>query len=307
MSTIRKDHFISGKSLNIQGSVEKKLELLELEKLIIENDITCLQETWLTDSTDIEINGYKINRSDRGSHKKKNTGSGGVVFVYKQHLKRGLKNIKSKISDVLWLKLCKTYFGLENDIYLCNCYVPLSNSVLHKECIQGYFDVLKTEIAEFSVLGDIVLIGDLNARTGDLRENYSLIDENNDQDIVETNIFITARDNAVSNDLLSRVNEDITINPFGRKLMNLLNETHLIIVNGRKLGDYTGRKTCYTYNGSSTVDYCIVSSQLFCNILRLNVLYQDWFSDHCPITTALKINNIINPPKKTANKITDFR
>ncbi len=61
--------------------------------------------------------------------------------------------------------------------------------MLHKECIQGYFDVLKTEIGEFSVLGDIALIGDLNARTGDLRENYALIDENNDQDIVETNII----------------------------------------------------------------------------------------------------------------------
>ncbi len=41
-----------------------------------------------TDSTDIEINGYKIYRSDRGSHKKKNTGSRGAVFFYKQHLER---------------------------------------------------------------------------------------------------------------------------------------------------------------------------------------------------------------------------
>ncbi len=179
--------------------------------------------------------------------------------------------------------------------------------MLHKECIQGYFDVLKTEIAEFSVLDDIVLIGNLNSHTGDLRENYALIDENNNQDIVETICFITAGDNTVSNDLPSCVNEDITINTFGRKLMNLINETHLIIVNGRKVRDYTGRKTCYTYNGSSTVDYCIVSSQLFCNILRLNVLDQDWFSDHCPITTALKINNIINPPKNKGNKITDFK
>ncbi len=76
--------------------------------------------------------------------------------------------------------------------------------MLLKECIQGYFDVLKTEIAEFSVLGDIVRIGDLNARTGDLREIYVLIDENNDQDIVETNIFITAGDNTASSDGLCK-------------------------------------------------------------------------------------------------------
>ncbi len=186
--------------------------------------------------------------------------------------------------------------------YLYNCYVPPSNSVLHKECIQGHFDVLKTEITEFSVLSDIVLIGDLNACTGDLRENYALIDENNDQDIVETNIFITAGDNTVSNDLPSCVNEDITINPFGRKLINLLNETHLIIVNGRKLGDYTGRKTCYTYNGSSTVDYVIVSSQLF--VTFLDLMYLIKIGSRIP---ALKINNIINPPKNNANKITDFK
>ncbi len=54
-------------------------------------------------------------------------------------------------------------------------------------------------------------------------------------------------------------------------------------------------------------NYCIVSSQLFCNILRLNVLDQDWFSDHGPITTALKINNIINLPNNKVNKTTDFK
>ncbi len=74
-----------------------------------------------------------------------------------------------------------------NDIFLCNCYTV---SVLNKECTQGYLDVLKIEIAELSVLGDIMLIWDVIARTGDLiRENYTKVMETDDQIFTEACIY----------------------------------------------------------------------------------------------------------------------
>ena len=57
--------------------------------------------------------------------------------------------------------------------------------------------------------------------------------------------------------LSQRHNEDVTVNKYGRNLMNIIEQSHLIILNGRVLGDLKGSKTCHKYNGSSTVDYMI--------------------------------------------------
>ena len=63
-----------------------------------------------------------------------------------------------------------------------------------------------------------------------------------------------------------------------------------MIVNGRKLGDTIGNKTCYKYNGSSTVDYFITTYTLLSKILNIQINNQTWYSDHIPITLIIKTN-----------------
>lgn len=94
-------------------------------------------------------------------------------------------------------------------------------------------------------------------------------------------------------ELLQRFNDDVVINRLGRALLSLLNETKLMIVNGRKLGDTTGKKTCYKYNGSSTVDYYIATANLFGDITNMNVENQTWYSDS-PLSLNLKIGRELN-------------
>lgn len=45
------------------------------------------------------------------------------------------------------------------------------------------------------------------------------------------------------------------------------------ILNGRTLGDMLGKFTCFTSNGSSVVDYAIVSESVLNSILYFNVSY----------------------------------
>ena len=76
------------------------------------------------------------------------------------------------------------------------------------------------------------------------------------------------------------------------------------------MGDSFGEKTCYTHNGSSTVDYFILSDPLLSKIEYLKVRPQTWFSDHSPLELSLRLDirpttNVQIPLKKLTSYIWD--
>ena len=284
-------------SQNIQGGLIRKLDFNDFSNIVHKFDIFCMQESWLTENNSVTINGYDMFRSERKKAKK--LSSGGVIILFKSHLSKGMTKIKSNYEDFVWAKLDKNFFGLENDVYLCNCYIPPSNSNMHLVRNNDPFDILEQEILEFGNLGDVIILGDTNSRTGRLQEQYS--DHFNPY-----NDNITINDNYDYEPLI-RGNEDSTINEFGRKLFNVLENTHLLILNGRMVGDLNGVKTCHTYNGSSTVDYGIVSLNLASEIHIFKVLSQQWYSDHNPIYLELKINRNVHETSIDIELTKNFR
>ena len=56
-----------------------------------------------------------------------------------------------------------------------------------------------------------------------------------------------------------RNNNDRKIAGQCKALIDLINSAHLTIANGRTLGDLQGKFTCHHWNGSSCVDYGIMS------------------------------------------------
>jgi endonuclease/exonuclease/phosphatase (EEP) superfamily protein YafD len=63
----------------------------------------------------------------------------------------------------IWFKLEKDFFGLEKDLFICACYIPPLNSPYYKDD----FSILEDEISHLSGKGNILVIGDLNARIAD--------------------------------------------------------------------------------------------------------------------------------------------
>lgn len=61
------------------------------------------------------------------------------------------------------------------------------------------------------------------------------------------------------------------------------------MLNGRFRGDSLGYFTFFKSNGTITVDYMLVSGQLFHNI-RFNVLPPNELSDHSLISTSIETN-----------------
>ena len=63
------------------------------------------------------------------------------------------------------LKLKKQAFSLEQDVYLCGCYVPRAPSNSPK-VIENPFELIENDIVKRQDDCDVLLLGDMNSRTG---------------------------------------------------------------------------------------------------------------------------------------------
>ena len=116
-------------------------------------------------------------------------------------------------------------------------------------------------------------MGDFNARKGNLLD--SSVDSNNDFHL--TDISEIADINVGAQAFVKMHSLDQTVNKYGR-----------CILNGRTRGDMLRKFTCYKSNGSSVIDYAIVSSPLMKQVTYFSVLPLSVYSCHCPISFALK-------------------
>ena len=88
------------------------------------------------------------------------------------------------------------------------------------------------------------------------------------------------------------------MNQTGRWLLEKCIDNQLFILNGRTLGDLIGQFTFHTPRGSCTVDYFIASRTLSNCIHSMRVHDLSIFSDHCMISTKIKLfNDICNDDK----------
>ena len=65
-------------------------------------------------------------------------------------------------------KLGKSFFNLEEGIYVCSAYIPPANSRYYGKSEIDPYDELQTQLPNYSKLGKIILMGDFNARKGNL-------------------------------------------------------------------------------------------------------------------------------------------
>ncbi len=275
-------------SHNIQGGVERKLSIEDIKYSIECNDVVFLQETWLVESKQLHVDGFSIFRSDRGKHKKQNTGSGGVVTLYKNNISKGLTKITSRHRDFLWTKFDRKFFNMKSDLYIVNAYIPPENSPVHHDTNYNIMELLFEEICTYSKLGNVGIVGDLNSRTGSIQEK--LQGHHVDMDLNQIHLQGELQDIT----LPIRQNRDRVSNDFGRRLVEHMEQNNLAFVNGRILGDCRGEKTCYNSNGSSTVDYFIFPYEFLTMVDYMEVRPATWYSDHCPLELLLNVEVPVN-------------
>ena len=275
-------------SWNINGIASKtnnKLTDPEFIKKISQHDIVLLIET-KNCPPQIHVPGYNHHNLHRQQLSTAKTISGGILVLYKEQHRSGIEILKSNSDDYLWLKLKKEHFNTDNDIYLCAVYDPPPQSTYSQRITKDPLELIEEEIIKYSQSGQILLMGDFNARISDAPD-YIMNDDDEYLPIYD--------DYTYDQTIHTRYSQDKVIDSRGKHLLEICIGNKMRILNGRCLGDTLGSYTCHTYNGSSVVDYAVASESLYKNIIYFNVQkFDGCLSDHCLISLMLRINNPIN-------------
>ena len=125
----------------------------------------------------------------------------------------------------------KSFFELDKDLYLGTVYIsPNTSQVIDQELL----DDIESEIVNFTLKGDVILQGDFNARTGSMQEFAVHDDDNQFLEIPE--------DYEIDTENYRYSQDENTTNSRGRILIDLCTALSLRILNGRVVGDLTGKK-----------------------------------------------------------------
>ena len=269
-----------------------KLEHVDFVNILNCSDILVLIETWKTNEkrkiTDAN-SGYMEFNVCRPSVKSARRGSGGITVLLRKQLSDYLCFVKSHENGIVWFKVIQQSYD-QCDIYLCYIYIPPKDSFRNVVTDEDLFDLLYTDVIKYNAIGKVIIYGDMNARCGNLSD---YIDYNfNDRDDLDDILFTREE-----HDVKQRTSEDKKINHYGKRLIDLCIANNLLIVNGRSVSDPTGSCTCYTYNGSSVVDYMLCNKDLI-DCIDLKVDDINSLSDHCMLRTFLSVSTFFEAEQK---------
>ena len=280
---------IQGLHSSIFGQKSGNPEFMESMKGV---DVIVLTETWCqTDQLTHCPLGYTevMVPSVKGKNIRRGRTSGGILVWYKENLSSQITPEKQGKSHI-WLKLDKSLGITDRDLYLCALYIPPVDSPYFDDNI---FETLSSEITHFQAQGNVILFGDLNARTG--IEPDVLDPKGNDHVFGRTPLFTTPT-------LPHRNNLDSAMNQSGREVVHLCRASGLYIVNGRFRGDSLGRFTYSSALGSSVVDYAITDMDPS-TISAFTVRQQSPLSDQSQINLFLKLSAQINDIEREPSKL----
>ena len=283
---------VNGLGRNIKRGPENrrktKIDQAEISEILKNNEIIFLLETWLKDEKEISDNSVKEFKS-YGTYRKLrvvNRGNGGILCFIKCSIQEGVSYEDSESDDLLWIKLDKNYFGINEDLYICGVYISPdeNNAAVYEHLHKKPFEILHEECNKYENKGHIALLGDFNAR------------------IADNNCFPTTHLHntgpAGNNFLLptimrkERISADDKTNQNGPHLTELCCVENLYILNGRCFGDQQGKYTSNQRKGSSVIDYALVNSSLLSGVRKFEVCNMTTISDHSPIKLTVDCNAI---------------
>jgi len=203
--------------------------------------------------------------------------SGGILLALS-------KNIKHKIlsNTNFWIivELKETFMNAEK-ILLCVTYIPPNPA--NDQTLNELFKTLDYYQSSTQNNDLTCLIGDLNARVASF--NNITLPLIHDRDI--DNFF---------NLSTKRKSKDKLINSRGRKLLEILENNSMYIVNGRSHSDKAGELTFLSPTGSSLIDLAIINlPNTNIDLEILNYTGSDHFPLNLRIETNKNRNNHTNP------------
>jgi exonuclease III len=210
-------------------------------------------------------------------------GHGGVTVLINEKWGGVVKVVKEDPNkQYIWLQITEK----EVTFRLVACYFSPKNSKIYKRSNldnEDPYASLKRDISLFNHLGEVMLMGDFNARTTNnqsLQLSNEERGENNPLWLEESGDQSWARDSQDGNGGVTH---------FGAELLGLCSLFGMVICNGMRGWPASGGITCKTYNGQSVVDYLICSQSFTSRVLKFDIgdCPIEMKSDHAPLLVKL--------------------
>ena len=232
---------------------------------------------------------------NKSPHTRRGRYSGGISIYYKKHLEDKISIVEKDQNGIIWLKLCKSLFSFNEDVYICCCYIVPSDSNVLRHKNVNLIDDIEKGIEKYINQGKIFITGDLNCRTAD-KSDYISFDR-----------YLDANNCLQSNIYTNRASKDHVFDTRGRKLIEFCKSTNFLIGNGRLRDDMNiGEFTFINSNGRSVVDYLLLKYDDFQYINKFVIMPPNEYSDHCPINIGITRKQIDIEPQCENNTQSEY-
>lgn len=205
--------------------------------------------------------------------------SGGIGIYVRENLTPFINVIENDCEYVLWIKLNKQITNLDDELFLGSVYIPPENSRFFNEDLLLDFE---NEITDKCCDTKYVfLIGDINGRTGTLRD-YTITDRYyNDFFELDDESQSFINKSALLDTLsipLERSSLDHKTNTSGLRFIEICRNNNLFIFNGRLSKDKNNG--AFTFRDRSVIDYAVSTAECFKYIEDFDITLTDSiFSD----------------------------
>jgi exonuclease III len=144
-------------TLNVQGGLVNSIGEYEDYARRHGYDVLALQETRLNPKTKLLAQGYKVFRPEADREDEQH----GVLLLVANHLAVGATVEKTAATNQLWVRISGVQ-GRRN-MYICSAYMPQESAPARER--KAAFNALKSSAAGYACKGDVIILGDLNAKT----------------------------------------------------------------------------------------------------------------------------------------------
>jgi len=219
-----------------------------------------------------------------------NAQHGGVAVYVRKNVMTLIQDVVVKPQlGIVWVQIGSNH---RNTMVVGFLYLPPNRSTYYTQ--DGgvdeweHWEVLEKDVKEYMSKGAVVVMGDFNARTGELHEGRNGWDMCQQLHVRDTGF----EDGFSLNRLCERVSCDAGLNDFGKRLIKMCYSCDMAIVNGRTAGDSRGEYTFQTIRKhgqqpmSSVIDYAVASRDLFKEdgeMVKDGVAFNVIGFDECPL------------------------
>ncbi|MCG8048238.1 MAG: reverse transcriptase family protein [Candidatus Thiodiazotropha endolucinida] len=242
---------------------------------------------WTDNYSNLTVSGFQVfalHRRERKKNSKRNSG-GVLVYIRDKYVTKDTL-VYSSDDDILWVKISNSVLSLQDDLYICLCYVTPDDSSRQSMVESNIFDRLLDSVLHVENKSqnkcNILICGDFNSRTS-TNDDFVFDDDSNHMSVLP--------DEYISDKYMPRYSQDQGhVNNNGLLLLEFCKQTGVRIMNGRAGNDRgVGRYTFIGHRGCSLVDYVLASQELFNFVSEFEVQGPNVLSDHCLINFSLEL------------------